>query len=227
MSVFFVQHPDSRYWSTGANNQVILGSTPSTYEFHDGTHIRNCDNGMCIRHSYWVLFESLHDNTPEDFEWTITTDGQIVSTWGGSSNVVPDGDGLKIVNDGSTMCWNVIYKKNRFCLCSDVNKCTCNDPVTPVLTQPLEEIVGVQEPLDIRLPEVQKIVPPEIVQKLVPPELIIPEVLQQLSSSELLPEVVPEIPSISEPASEVPAPIPEVSAPAPETPLEPPAQPEN
>lgn len=211
MSVFLVQHPDGRYWSTGANNQVVLGSTPSTYEFHDGTHIRNCDNGMCIRHSYWVLFESLHDNTPEDFEWSITTDGQIVSTWGGGSNVVPDGDGLKIINDGSTMCWNVMYKKNRFCLCSDVNKCTCNDPVTPIFAQPPEELIGTQEPLDVRNPEVQKIIPPEIIQKLVPPELIIPEVLQKLS-----PEPAPE------------APAPETAPePAPEAPLETPAQSEN
>jgi len=237
--MFAIKHPDGRYWSVGENNKIVLGPFPSMYEFHDENHIRNCDTGLCVRHSYYVLYESRHDSVPGDFEWTVTPDGQIISPYGGGSNVVADGDGLKIANDGSTTSWNVVYKKNRFCLCSDISKCTCNDPVTPIFTQPPEEIVGTQEPLDVRAPKVQKMLPPEALVRLLPPEVILPEILEKISTPETpseLPAPAPETPSeIPVPAPETPsepsAPAPEtpseIPVSAPETPLEPPAQPEN
>jgi hypothetical protein len=199
MSFFAIKHPDGRYWSVGENNQVILSSFPATYEFHEEKHIRNVNTGMCVRHSYWVLVESQHDNVPGDFEWTINEDGQIVSPYGGGHNVVDDGDSIKIANDGSTVCWKIVYKKNRFCMCPDIEKCTCNNPTLPIFTEPPETLIpGRVDALDVLLPEAQKILPIEIIKKLTPPEFMIPEVLEKLST-------------VSDPTTEAPCPEPEIS----------------
>ena len=236
MSFFAIQHPDGRYWSVSADNKVVLSSFPTTYEFHDEKHIRNTGTGMCVRHSYWVLVESQHDNVPGDFEWTIQEDGQITSSFDGGHNVIVDGDDLKIANDGSTVFWKIVYKNNRFCLCPTIEKCTCNGPTTPIFTQPPEEILGVEEPIDVMKHEFQTAFPVEIVQKLTPPEFIIPEAMEKLAStSEPTPEVpapapesTPEAPApvseptVPEPAPETPAPVPE-----PEAPSETPTQSEN
>jgi hypothetical protein len=190
---FVIKHPDGRYWSVDDNYQVKLGDVPALYELHDGNHIKNTATEMCIRHSYWVLVESHHDNVPGDFEWTINEDGKITSSFDGGHDVVVDGDSIKIANDGSTVYWKIIYKNNRFCMCPNIEKCTCNNPTVPIFTEPPETLVpGRVDALDVLTPEAQKIIPLEIIQKLVPPEFITPEILEKLSVTP--PEPAPEAP---------------------------------
>jgi len=105
---FKIQEKGSGFFWASGGDRIRLASEGSTYEIDSEGHIRNVDNGLYVRHSYWILSEvELAPSEDNDFKWVVSDSGLIESHYDGVWCVTPENDFFKL-KKGDVFYWNII-----------------------------------------------------------------------------------------------------------------------